>query len=795
MSTTAAAPTPYQLPQAQTLVMEVAGKQITLETGEIGRQANAAIMATMGETTIYTTACCSPVATGDGSFLPLTVNYAERFSAAGRTSGGFVKRDGRPRDSEVLVSRLVDRPLRPMFAEGWANETQVLQWVMSYDGVNSADALAITAAAAALLISDIPMNKAVAGVRVGLLSKGGGFIINPTVQEMALSKLDLVMAGTSDAILMIEGFCDFLTEEQMLLAIAAGHAAIQSMCQQMTDWAAVVGRRKRRDVVTQVPAELAVKVKALVGAELLRAYSGELNKSIRGGATQAAKARVLKALLPAKAGGGSPPGGPAPEAASSPSPSGEAAASYTEVQLGAALKALESDIMRNLVLDHGQRGDGRGVTDIRPISSRAALLPRTHGSCLFTRGETQAICVTTIGSKMDAMKTDSMRGESSPEEGRFYLHYHFPPSSVGEIGKTGMAGRRELGHGELAQRALMPSLPAHSSFPYTVRIESTITESNGSSSMASVCGGSLSLMDAGVPIKRPIAGIAMGLILEPDGRFAVLSDILGSEDALGDMDFKVAGDNDSVTAFQMDIKVRRRTVTTMRQALLQARTGRQHILREMTKCSPAPRKEMSSLAPRILRLQIDPLKKAGLVGVGGRTLKQIMEVSAAIDITVDDDGTLEVCAPSAESAAKAMECINLVLFDPANGTIFRKCKVVALSLYGAFVEISPGRQGLIHVSELDLIPTAEVSKVLSINDLVDVQVIETGNGKLSLSRKAVMIKDGGKAYSPPESASKGFSPAPSPLMAPSFVTMGGRGGQGVGPGGGRGGRGGGVRRP
>ncbi|KXZ45459.1 hypothetical protein GPECTOR_54g200 [Gonium pectorale] len=712
---------------------------IKLETGEIGRQANGAVMATCGETMIYATACCSPQPTGDGSFVPLTVNYAERFSAAGRTSGGFVKRDGRPKDAEVLVSRLVDRPLRPMFAKGWANETQVLEWVMSYDGVNEPEPIAITAAAAALLISDIPLKKAVAGVRVGLLP-GVGLVINPTVEEMKArtavlggaqawgremgsrgsragdggrraSRLDLMVAGTRDAILMIEGFCEFLTEEQMI----------------------EVGKPKRTDAVIGLPEQLEERLMGLVGQQLREAYRTSLSKEVRSAAVSEAHARAAAVLAADVEAGG---------------------VSYTPLQVSMALKSVESRVMRSLVLEEGLRADGRGVADIRPIFSRAGLLPRTHGSALFTRGETQAICVATLGSGTDALRTDSMRkadGEAS-EDGRFYLQYHFPPSSVGETGRTGAPGRRELGHGELAQRALTPVVPPSSAFPYTVRVESTITESNGSSSMASVCGGCLAMLDAGVPLTRPVAGIAMGLILEPPAqpgaapRHVVLSDILGSEDALGDMDFKVAGDHSSITAFQMDIKVEGITLEIMAAALAQAKTGRQHILREMERCNPPPARQLSRAAPRLLRIQIDPSKKGMVIGSGGRTIKQLLEATGATAINIDEEGRVDVTAPTEGAAALTLEYINLLVSDPEPGTVLRKRTVVSLTGFGCFVDLCPGRQGLLHVSELADPPVTDVADAVRVGDVVDVMVLSSEGGKVSLSRRAVIAMDRGESF-------------------------------------------------
>ncbi|KAG2500423.1 hypothetical protein HYH03_001992 [Edaphochlamys debaryana] len=743
---------------AQTLVLDVpGGAPITLATGEIGRQANGAIWATCGETVLYATACCAPVPTGDGSFVPFTVNYAERFSAAGRTSGGYIKRDGRPKDAEVLTSRLVDRPLRPMFAKGWSNDTQVLEWVLSYDGLNEPEPIAITAAAAALLISDIPLKKAIAGVRVGM-APDGSFIVNPTTEAMKTSRLDLMVAGTKDAILMIEGFCDFLSEETMIEALRVGSQAIASLCSQMEAWAAKVGKPKRTDSVVTVPDALVERLKGLVAEQLKKAYRTSLSKEVRSSAVGEAQARAQAVL-----------------AAESEAPA------YTPLQISMALKAVESEVMRSLVLEEQLRADGRGVRDIRPITSRCSLLPRTHGSSLFTRGETQAVCVATLGSASDALRQESIRRGDDEEHDRFYLQYHFPPSSVGETGRTGAPGRRELGHGELAQRALAPIVPPEEAFPYTIRVESTITESNGSSSMASVCGGCLAMMDAGVPLARPVAGIAMGLILEA-GRHVVLSDILGSEDALGDMDFKVAGDYDAITAFQMDIKVEGITLDIMASALQQAKEGRRHILGEMAKASPGPRGELSPYAPRLLRMQIDPSKKGAVIGAGGKVIKQLLEASGASAIDIDDDGKVNVVAPSLKAAEMAAEFVGMLAADPEPGTIFRAKPVAGLAAFGCFVELCPGRQGLVHVSEMGEGPLGDPAAAVKVGDKVDVMVLSADGGKLSLSIKAVAKADAGEAVAMPKRV---------------FANSSSDGGRGGGRGRGGGGRGGGdrMRRP
>ncbi|KAI8473323.1 MAG: chloroplast polyribonucleotide phosphorylase [Monoraphidium minutum] len=736
----------YTLPKADRLEMDVAGQTITLETGEIGRQANGAIMATMGETVIYTTVCCDSKPTGDGSFTPLQVHYQERFSAAGRTSGSFLKREGRPKDDDVLIARLVDRPLRPMFEKGWSNDTQVLQWVLSYDGVNQPEPLAITAAAAALMVSDIPLKKAVAGVRVALLGEGL-WVVNPSAVQMGASRLDLMMAGTKDAVLMIEGFCDFLSEEQMIEAIGIGAEAISKMCSQMEAWAAKVGKAKRTDRVL-LPKGLEARVAELTRDKVEAAYRAPTSKEVRNGEVEAARRAMAAAVLQEFPG-------------------------VTDAQIQMAFKGAESAVMRGLVLKEGTRADGRGVADVRPITSRASVLPRTHGSALFTRGETQALCVTTLGTSADAQKVDSIRsataesvadGASDSDGGggggggggrngmaleTFYLQYFFPPSSVGETGRVGGVGRRELGHGELAQRALAPVIPSKDEFPYTIRVESTITESNGSSSMASVCGGCLAMLDAGVPLKEPVAGIAMGLILEPDGSFQVLSDILGSEDALGDMDFKVAGGRSGVSAFQMDIKVEGITLDIMRKAMAQAGEGRAHILKEMECCSPPPRRDLSTHAPVITMMRIDRSKIGALIGPGGKNIKAVGEASGAT-LEVDDNGDVWVSAPSRAAAQAAQDMVLAMTTSVEVGAIFRRAAlesrpVVGVMPFGAFVEIAPGRQGLVHVSEYDRTPVADMARVAVVGDTMDVMMMgKTPDGKIKLSRKAVLLQDAGE---------------------------------------------------
>ena len=555
-------------------------KTLSLETGKIAKQANGAVLVRLGETIVFATACAAPNAEDEADFLPLRIDYQEKFFSAGKTLGGFIKREGRPSEREILTSRLIDRPLRPMFEDGFYKEVQVLAYVWSYDGVNSPDALAICAASAALVISDIPLIKPVAGVRVGMVE--GKFIINPTVEEMKRSSLDLLLAGTEDAILMIEGYCDFLTEAQVIEAIEKGHQAIRLICTGLQEWRDEIGKPKNLEGIRKLPEALLTQIEEMT-KESLKAAIRIPVKQQREESIDELEEKLLKNFRPE----GAP-------------------AQFSAVDIKAAYKLISSKYMRHLILDEGVRADGRGVKDIRPIDSELNILPRTHGNCLFTRGETQTMAVCTLGGESMGQRFEDLNGEGL---NRFYLHYFFPPYSVGEVGRIGTPGRREVGHGKLAERALKAAIPPLTEFPYTIRLESNITESNGSSSMASVCGGCLAMMDAGVPIKRPVAGIAMGLVLEGQ-RVAILSDILGLEDALGDMDFKITGDAEGITAFQMDIKVEGITLEIMKAALAQAKEGRVHILKKMLEVLPQSRKEMSVYAPRIETVQVNPSKIA-----------------------------------------------------------------------------------------------------------------------------------------------------------------------------------------
>ncbi|WP_068467891.1 polyribonucleotide nucleotidyltransferase [Candidatus Protochlamydia phocaeensis] len=693
--------------QRETISISVGEQEITLETGKIARQAGGAVIVRCGETIVFSTACAAPNADPTTDFLPLRVDYQEKFSSAGKTLGGFIKREGRPAEREILVSRLIDRPLRPMFEEGYYNEVQVLSYVWSYDGVHSPDPLAICGASAALVISDIPLIKPVGAVRVGF--SDGQFIVNPTVEQQKKSKLDLMLAGTEDAVLMIEGSCDFLTEEQVLEAIEQGHQAIKGICHALSQWQAKVGKPKNRETLRKLPAELyedVEKIAAPLLEQALRIGEKKKREESLGLVTQAVK----EAFLPA---------GEEPK--------------YPEKDVTYALKEISSKMMRRMILNENLRSDGRQSTQIRPIDIEQSMLPRAHGSSLFTRGETQALAVCTLGGESMAQRYEDLEGEGSQ---RFYLQYFFPPFSVGEVGRLGAPGRREIGHGKLAERALMALIPPKEQFPYTIRLESNITESNGSSSMATVCGGCLALMDAGVPIKRPVAGIAMGLILEND-RYIILSDILGIEDALGDMDFKVTGDQQGITAFQMDIKVEGITIEIMRAALQQAKDGRVHILNKMLSVVPKYKEQMSRYAPRIETVQIKPSKIATVIGPGGKQIRAIIE-QTGVQIDINDDGLVSIAAADLESIEKAKAIIHGLTAEIEIGKIYSG-KATSIAPFGVFVEILPGKEGLCHISEFDVSRINNLADYVKQGDIVTVKVLDINErGQIKLSRKATL---------------------------------------------------------
>ncbi|KAB2631667.1 polyribonucleotide nucleotidyltransferase 1 [Pyrus ussuriensis x Pyrus communis] len=758
---------PQGYPQPYSVKIPVGDRHILVETGHIGRQASASVTVTDGETIVYTSVCLADTSSEPSDFFPLSVHYQERFSAAGRTSGGFFKREGRAKDHEVLICRLIDRPLRPTMLNGFYHETQILSWVLSYDGLHSPDSLAVTAAGIAVALSEVPNSKTVAGVRIGLL--GDKFIVNPTTKEMEDSELDLLVAGTDNAILMIEGYCDFLTEEKLLQAVEVGQDAIRAICNEVEALVKKCGKPKMLDAIKLPPPELYNHVEEIAGDELVRALQIK-GKIPRRKALLSLEGEVLTILTEKgyvskdAAPGGSETildifedeeedeevvvDGEVDEGDVHIKPSSRKSTPlfFSEVDVKLVFKEVTSKFLRRRIVEGGRRSDGRTPYEIRPINSKCGLLPRAHGSALFTRGETQSLAVVTLGDKQMAQRLDNLVGDD--EWKRFYLQYTFPPSCVGEVGRTGAPSRREIGHGMLAERALEPILPSEDDFPYTIRVESTITESNGSSSMASVCGGCLALQDAGVPIKSSIVGIAMGMVLETEefggnGAPLILSDITGSEDASGDMDFKVAGNEDGVTAFQMDIKVSGITLPVMREALLQAKDGRKHIIAEMLKCSPPPSRSLSMYAPLIHIMKVNPEKVNLIIGSGGKKVKSIIEESGVDAIDTQDDGIVKITGRDLSSIEKSKAIITNLTMVPSVGDIFRNCEIKSIVPYGVFVEIAPGREGLCHISELTSEWLAKAEDAVKVGDRIDVKLIEVNEkGQLRLSRKALLPDTG-----------------------------------------------------
>ncbi len=685
--------------------LEWAGKPLRIETGRMARQADGAVVVTYGETTVLATAVAARSEKPGIDFFPLTVNYQEKTYAAGKIPGGYFKREGRPTEKETLVSRLIDRPIRPLFPAGFRNETQVITTVLSYDLENDSDIVALIGASAALTISGIPFMGPVGGARVGFIE--GEYVLNPTQEQMKTSDLDLVVAGTSDAVLMVESEAKELSEEQMLGAVMFGHAGFQPVIDAIIRLAER-SSREPRDFVAPDNEKLYKAVKKSVEKDVRAAYAVP-KKEERVEALAKAKDKVVAALVDA-------------EKDTSPTPQ----------KVAEAFKYLEKDVVRNSILDTGLRIDGRDTKTVRQIVAEASVLPRTHGSALFTRGETQALVVTTLGTGEDEQYVDSLDGTY---KSKFMLHYNFPPFSVGEVGRMGGAGRREIGHGKLAWRAINPMLPPADQFPYTIRVVSEITESNGSSSMATVCGASLALMDAGVPLKSPVAGIAMGLIKE-DERFAVLSDILGDEDHLGDMDFKVAGTSNGVTALQMDIKITGITEEIMKVALWQAKDGRLHILGKMAEALENARPGLGEHAPRIEVIKIPTDKIREVIGTGGKVIREIVEKTGA-KIDIQDDGTVKVASSSGAAITAAMKWIKSIVSEPEVGEIYDG-KIVKVVDFGAFVNFFGAKDGLVHVSELAAKRVNKVSDVVNEGDAVKVKLLGFDNrGKVRLSMKQV----------------------------------------------------------
>jgi polyribonucleotide nucleotidyltransferase len=682
------------------------GRKLTLETGKIARQADGAVVATYGESIVLATVVAAKHAREGVDFLPLTVDYQEKYYAAGRIPGGYFKREGRPTEKETLVSRLIDRPIRPLFAPGWRNETQVIVTTLSHDLENDPDVLAMVAASAALCLSGAPFMGPIGAARVGFVDNE--YVLNPTIDEMQESQLDLVVAGTADAVLMVESEAKELNEDVMLGAVMFGHRHFQPVIQAIVDLAEKAAKEPR-DLTTVDDSALEKEMLGLVEQELRAAYSMQ-RKAERHNAIDAAKQRVMEHYFP---GGAENP-------------------NYNKLRIAGVFKELESKIVRWNILDTSRRIDGRDLKTVRPILAEVGVLPRSHGSALFTRGETQALVVTTLGTGEDEQWIDALQGTYKET---FLLHYNFPPYSVGETGRLGGTKRREIGHGKLAWRAIRPVLPPHHEFPYTIRLVSEITESNGSSSMATVCGSSLALMDAGVPLRRPTAGIAMGLILEGE-RYAVLSDILGDEDHLGDMDFKVAGTEQGITSLQMDIKIAGITEEIMRVALTQAKDGRLHILGEMAKALTNARAELGEHAPRIEVLKIPVDKIREVIGTGGKVIREIVEKTGA-KINVEDDGTVKIASSKGEAIKAAMNWIKSIATDPEVGQIYEGT-VVKVMDFGAFVNFYGSKDGLVHISQLASQRVQKTSDVVKEGQKVKVKLLGFDDrGKVRLSMRAV----------------------------------------------------------
>jgi len=682
------------------------GRKLTLETGRLARQADGAVFASYGDTSVIATVVAAKQPKEGIDFLPLTVNYQEKYFAAGRIPGGYFKREGRPTEKDTLTSRLIDRPIRPLCADGWRCDTQVIVTVLSHDLENDPDIVAMVAASAALTLSGAPFMGPIGGARVGFINNE--YVLNPQIDEMTESQLDLVVAGTQDAVLMVESEAKELSEEIMLGAVMFGHRHFQPVIEAIIKLAEKAAKEPRELAVPDNSA-LEKEMLGLVEKELRAAYAIP-DKMARHGALEAAKDRVMGHFLP--------------EGVENPK--------YSKLQVAGVFKDLEAKIVRWNILDTGNRIDGRDVKTVRPIVCEVGLLPRTHGSALFTRGETQALVVTTLGTGEDEQWIDALQGTYKES---FLLHYNFPPFSVGETGRMGAPGRREIGHGKLAWRAIHPVLPEKTEFPYTIRVVSEITESNGSSSMATVCGASLSLMDAGVPLKRPTAGIAMGLILE-DKRFAVLSDILGDEDHLGDMDFKVAGTDRGVTSLQMDIKIAGITEEIMRVALAQAKDGRMHILGEMSKALTQHRSELGEHAPRIEQMQIPVDKIREVIGSGGKVIREIVEKTGA-KIDISDDGTIKIASAKAEAIKAAINWIKSIASEPEVGHVYEGT-VVKVMDFGAFVNFFGAKDGLVHISQLAPRRVQKTTDVVKEGDKVKVKLLGFDDrGKVRLSMKVV----------------------------------------------------------
>jgi polyribonucleotide nucleotidyltransferase len=698
--------------------IEIGGRPLVFETGKIARQAGGAAIVRYEGTVVIATACSSKSEEKARDYLPLTVNYSEKYYAAGKIPGGFIKREGRPKDKEILVSRLIDRPIRPLFPEKYRREIQVIVTTISADQINPPDILAINGASLALGLSDIPLQKLIGAVRVGMT--GNQYIVNPTFTQIDEGRLDLVVAGTEDAIIMVEGGANEVSEDELLGAINFAGPFISQIIQVLKDVVAKAGKPKMVHTVPQIDENLARTIRETARPLYMEAcfVSGKMNRQ---DALEKAGLAVMEKVRERF---------------------GEDACAHVyEV-----LEDVEREIVRTSIIEHGRRTDGRGTRDVRPISIETNLFPRTHGSALFTRGETQSIAITSLGTVSDEQRFDDIEGEGTKN---FMFHYNFPPFSVGEVGSDRGPGRREIGHGNLAERSIRPMMPTKEQFPYTIRIVSEITESNGSSSMASVCSGTLSLLSAGVPLKDSVAGVAMGLVHEEGGRYAILTDILGSEDHLGDMDFKVAGTHNGITGFQMDVKIGGISKDLMKEALDQAREGRIHILDKMAEVIKEPAGTISAYAPKILTLKIPVDKIGALIGPGGKTIRGIIEQTGA-DVEVENDGSVSVSSRNDADAQRAYDMVRRLTQDVEVGKAYEG-QVKRIMDFGAFVEVLPGKEGLVHISQIDHKRVAKVTDVLNVGDTVTVKVTEIdAMGRINLSRKELLPKPEHQEGEPPE---------------------------------------------
>jgi polyribonucleotide nucleotidyltransferase len=693
----------------KSLQIELAGKTLNISTGLMAKQANGAVTIQYGETVLIVTATCASKPKEGIDFFPLTVNYLEKSYAAGKIPGGFYKREGRPSEKEILTSRLIDRPIRPLFPDGFRNEVQIIAMVLSADLENDPDTLSIIGASAALMVSDIPFPEPVAAVRVGLID--GKLVLNPGINELDNSQLNLVVAGTKEAVVMVEGHASEISEETMKEAISFAHSSMAPLFALQEDLRQQVQKQKIEVLPPSVDEELVSRIQSSFGEELKKAIvihdKLERQKKLSSLHDEAVDEFGQEDELRGK-------------------------------EVKAICESLEKKEIRRLITEDGVRADGRGLTEIRPIDCQVSMLPRTHGSALFTRGETQALAIVTLGTSEDEQRMDKLEGESSKA---FMLHYNFPPFSVGEVSFLRSPGRREIGHGLLAERSLKAVLPKPEDFPYTIRIVSDVMESNGSSSMATVCGGTLALMDAGVPINDPVAGIAMGLVKEED-QVAILSDIMGMEDHDGDMDFKVAGTKKGITAFQMDVKIKGISEEIMEKALFQAKEGRLFILDKMINAISTPRDNISSYAPRIFTIQVKTDKVGAVIGPGGKMIRRIIE-QTGVKIDIEDDGKILIASSDEASAKKAIQLIRNLVEEPEVGKIYLG-KVKRVVDFGAFVEIIPGTDGLLHISQISHQRLRKVEDALKEGDEVEVKVIEVDRqGKVKLSHKALLEKPEG----------------------------------------------------